>query len=166
MFPLPLFPSHPNINEATDIDATIPRIACIAVLPVNVFERIEYEAEGESARGTVPRKRKEGYWLRVVPSFAPWVARRCATSRASAAGTATSGLIPTPSQFVFVIGLMARPVGTKTVRSWGSGTPRPGLAPPPVVSPTIVARFRVCRLYANSSAAEKVLELVRTYTGL
>jgi len=37
--------------------------------------------------------------------------------------------------------------------------------PPPVVSPTMVARFRCCRSNVNSSAAEKVFSLVRTYTG-
>jgi hypothetical protein len=38
----------------------------------------------------------------------------CATSSASAADTFTSGSMPVPSQSVFVIGLMERPVGTMT----------------------------------------------------
>ena len=78
----------------------------------------------------------------------------------------TSGSTPGPSQFVFVIGLIARPVGTNILKCGPSLSPPPGLAPPPVASPTIVARFRVLRLFVYSSAPEKVRRLVSTYTGL
>ena len=58
----------------------------------------------------------------------------------------TSGTTPTPSQLVFVTGLMARPVGINTRNFLLILNPPPGLAPPPVVSPTRVALFRVCIL--------------------
>src|SRR5258707_11368779 len=44
------------------------------------------------------------------------LASRFAVSRASDGGTSTSGLTPVPSQFVFVIGFIARPVGTHTAK--------------------------------------------------
>src|SRR4029079_18972924 len=78
----------------------------------------------------------------------------------------TQGCTPVPSQLVFVIGLIARPVGTNIPKCSLRRKPPPGCAPPPVVSPTIVARFRFLRLYVNSSAPENVRLLVRTYTSL
>jgi hypothetical protein len=73
-------------------------------------------------------------------------AARCATVSACSAGTSTSGLTPVPSQFVFVTGLMARPRGTNISKCSPTRTPPPGCAPPPVVSPTMVARLRFFRL--------------------
>jgi len=64
---------------------------------------------------------------------------------ASFADVATSGFTPTCSQLVLVIGLIERAVGTNTMKSWPRGKTSPGLAPPPVVSPTSVARFWVLR---------------------
>src|SRR6185436_3142430 len=43
-------PPHPITSQATDIDATIPRIVRIAVPSVNVLERLEYEGERGCAR--------------------------------------------------------------------------------------------------------------------
>ena len=70
--------------------------------------------------------------------------RPSATFSASAAGAATSGFTPTPSQFVPVVGFSPRPPGMNIPKSGVSGAPPPGLAPPPVVSPTIVASFSAC----------------------
>src|SRR6059036_3769137 len=76
-------------------------------------------------------------WTRAVPS-------------AWSAATRMSGSTPVPSQLVLLIGLMARPLGTPTPRwGWTRRKP-PGCAPPPVVSPTIVARLRFLRLYLPS----------------
>src|SRR5688572_18901795 len=88
-----------------------------------------------------------------------------ALTRASAAGTFTSGSTPTPSQFVFVIGLIARPFGTTATKRSSISCGATGCAPPPVVSPTMVARLRFLRLYENSSAPENVRCEVSTYTG-
>ncbi len=40
----------------------------------------------------------------------------CATFNACSCGNSMSGVMPVPSQFVCVTGLMARPVGMKTVK--------------------------------------------------
>src|SRR3954452_6357110 len=69
-----------------------------------------------------------------------------AVSRAAAAGTFTSGSTPTPSQFVCVMGLIARAFGTPMMKWSSMRRPETGCAPPPVVSPTIVARFCAFRL--------------------
>jgi len=51
-----------------------------------------------------------------------------------------------PLQFVFVTGLIARPVGTKIASVSFTAYMPPGFAPPPVVSPMSVARLRVLKL--------------------
>ena len=68
-----------------------------------------------------------------------------AFASAWSAGTFTSGSTPVPSQLVWVIGLTARPLGTNRSKCGESCRRSPGLAPPPVVSPMIVARFRFFR---------------------
>ena len=80
----------------------------------------------------------------VVSDFLSAVRR--ATNSAWSAGTITSGVTPVPSQFVLVIGLIARPVGTNMPKCSLRRKPPPGCAPPPVVSPMIVARFKFFRL--------------------
>ena len=62
------------------------------------------------------------------------------------ASTVTSGSMPVPSQFVFEIGLIARAKGTPMMKCSSIRWPDTGCAPPPVVSPTIVARLRFFRL--------------------
>src|SRR5690554_1928047 len=69
-----------------------------------------------------------------------------ALSSASAADTSISASTPVPSQFVFVIGLTARSHGTPIVNCSLIHSSHTGCAPPPVVSPTIVARSRTFRL--------------------
>src|SRR5262245_18612956 len=73
-------------------------------------------------------------------------ASRWAVCSAWSAGTGTSGFTPVPSQFVFVTGLIDRANGTPTPKWSVTRNPRVGCAPPPVVSPTIVARFCAWRL--------------------
>ena len=63
-----------------------------------------------------------------------------------AAGTLTSGSTPVPSQLVLLIGLTARAKGTRIKKSSLRISMRTGWAPPPVVSPTMVARFMFLRL--------------------
>src|SRR5260370_41531450 len=53
------------------------------------------------------------------------------------------------------MGLMARAKGTPIIKWSSMRWPETGWAPPPVVSPMIVARFRFFRLQLNSSAPEK-----------
>src|SRR6266516_6001778 len=81
---------------------------------------------------------------------------------ASSAGTLTSGTTPTPSQFVPVMGLIEFPHGTLIAKCSPKRPSDAGCPPPPVVSPTMVARFRACRSYANASAAENVCADVST----
>src|SRR5262245_45275418 len=92
-------------------------------------------------------------------------ARRCASSSAASADTAMSGTTPVLSQLVLVTGLIGRPQGTTIVNHSSSSCGAVGCAPPPVVSPTIFARWRDCRSYVNSSPPENVRLLVSTYTG-
>lgn len=74
---------------------------------------------------------------------------------ASLAGTFASGTTPTPSQFVPVMGLIEFPQGTLIAKS-AKRPSEAGCAPPLVVSPTTVTRFRACRSFARPSAAENV----------
>ena len=75
-----------------------------------------------------------------------------AVDRALTAGTAMSGATPIPSQLVFVIGLMALPYGTQTEKWSLARRSPPPWAPPPVVSPIRVARWR-CFEKASSVTA-------------
>ena len=67
-------------------------------------------------------------------------------ARASGAGTLTSGSTPVPSQLVLEMGLMARAKGTPIIKWSSMRWPETGWAPPPVVSPMMVARLRFLRL--------------------
>ena len=58
---------------------------------------------------------------------------------------AMSGLTPVPSQFVLVIGFIALPFGMKATNCPARLTSLPGLAPPPVGSPTTIAFFKDCK---------------------
>ena len=71
--------------------------------------------------------------------------RLSAVASASAAGTLMSGSTPVPSQFVCVIGLIGRECGTLMTKFSPTGRGPTGCAPPPVTSPTIVARFCALR---------------------
>ncbi len=73
-----------------------------------------------------------------------WPSCASATFSASSAAVATSGFTPTPSQLVFVRAFSLRPPGTKMVKPGASGIMPPGLAPPPVTSPTTLIRFNTC----------------------
>ena len=55
-----------------------------------------------------------------------------------------SGTTPVPCQFVPVTGLTDRANGIPMCTAALIGKPRVGCAPPPVVSPTTVARPRAC----------------------
>src|SRR5262245_29922343 len=92
--------------------------------------------------------------------------RSSASFNAPSLDTSMSGSTPTPSQFGFVTGFSARPPGTKIARPAPSGIMPPGLAPPPVVVPTISPSFLTFMSYANPSPPENVAALVSTYTGL
>src|SRR5580704_7328589 len=69
-----------------------------------------------------------------------------AVASASAAETFTSGSTPVPSQLVLETGLTAFAKGTPIMKWSSMRWPDTGWAPPPVVSPTIVARPRFLRL--------------------
>ena len=74
-------------------------------------------------------------------STSPASASCCARRSASADAAATSGCTPLPSQLPLVIGLTGEPVDTNTLKPSSSGNGRPGLAAPPLASPTTVARL-------------------------
>src|SRR3546814_63829 len=79
-----------------------------------------------------------------LPGTAAARASRSAASHASVDGTRTSGCTPVPSQLPPLNGLTGEPVGTNTASPSRVATGAPGLAAPPLASPTIVARPACC----------------------
>src|ERR1700690_3046833 len=154
------------INVCDDIFAVNIELICRHAVSSPVAARIEQRANAARRGspqplylGLAPRAHRMNCQLEGFDARRPassFEAKACAVVSASAAGTFTSGSTPTPSQLVLVVGLIARANGTPIVNRSSMRWPATGCAPPPVTSPTIVARFSTLRLLENSSPPENV----------